>query len=84
MVRATVAYSPERRSCYFAYFRLVRQFAIAGVPIYVTEKILNFASGAIGGIAVIHNRHSDIDEMREVVELNERFVGGLVEAYDWG
>jgi hypothetical protein len=34
-----------------------------GVPIHVTEKILNHASGSIGGIAGVYNRYSYFDEI---------------------
>ncbi len=34
-----------------------------GVPIHVTEKLLNHVSGTLGGIAGVYNRHSYWEEM---------------------
>ena len=38
--------------------------AALGVPIHVTEKILNHVSGSISGVAAIYNRHAYFEEMR--------------------
>ncbi len=38
-----------------------------GVPIHVTEKLLNHVSGTLGGIAGVYNRHSYWEEMCGVV-----------------
>jgi integrase len=51
-----------RRTCATGLARL-------GVPIHVTEKILNHASGTITGIAAVYNRHSYANECREALEL---------------
>ena len=48
-----------------------------GVPIHVTEKLLNHATGTITGVAAIYNRYSYLDEMREAVALHERFLTEL-------
>ena len=34
-----------------------------GIPIHVTEKLLNHASGTISGVAAVYNRHGYWDEM---------------------
>lgn len=41
--------------------------AMLGVPIHVTEKLLNHKSGTISGVAAVYNRHSYVIEMREAV-----------------
>jgi integrase len=43
-----------------------------GVPIHVTEKLLNHVSGTVSGVAAVYNRHSYADEMRLAVETHER------------
>ncbi len=48
-----------------------------GVPIHVTEKLLNHVSGTVSGIAAVYNRHTYIDEMREAVTKFERFLAEL-------
>ena len=45
-----------------------------GVPIHVTEKILNHASGSIGGVAAVYNRYSYFEEMAEALNLHEVFM----------
>lgn len=49
-----------------------------GVPIHVTERILNHRSGTVSGIVATYNRHSYLDEMREALLTHERFVAKLV------
>ena len=39
-----------------------------GIPIHVTEKLLNHVSGTISGVAAVYNRHSYWEEMREAVK----------------
>lgn len=51
-----------------------------GVPIHVTEKILNHASGSIGGVAAVYNRYSYLDEMAAALKRHDEYVGSLVEA----
>lgn len=48
-----------------------------GVPIHVTEKLLNHASGTISGIAAVYNRHSYAAEMREAVAMHDEFLADL-------
>ncbi len=48
-----------------------------GVPIHVTEKILNHASGSIGGVAAVYNRYSYLDEIAEALKLHEKYARGL-------
>lgn len=45
--------------------------AALGVPIHVTEKILNHASGTVSGVAAIYNRHTYFSEMRDALQLWE-------------
>ena len=56
------------------------RLAALGTPIHVTEKILNHVSGTVSGVAAIYNRHSYMDEMREVVAAYEghlvKLIGG--------
>jgi integrase len=48
-----------------------------GVPIHVTERLLNHLSGTISGVAAVYNRHSYWDEMKEVTKLYEGHVTKL-------
>jgi len=52
------------------------KLAELGVPIHVTEKLLNHVSGAISGVAAVYNRHSYWNEMNEGVA---KFEGWLSE-----
>lgn len=45
-----------------------------GVPIHVTEKLLNHVSGSLGGVAAIYNRYSYITEMKEAVEQYDTYL----------
>ncbi len=38
-----------------------------GVPILVTKKLPNHISGTISVVAVVHNRHTYMEKMREAV-----------------
>lgn len=51
-----------------------------GVPIHVTEKLLNHVSGTLSGIAAVYNRHTYLPEMRDAVELYERHLETLIKA----
>lgn len=53
-----------------------------GVPIHVTEKLLNHVSGSISGVAAIYNRHTYVEEMRKVVEQYEEFLFGVLSRAD--
>ena len=48
-----------------------------GVPIHVTEKLLNHVSGTVSGVAAIYNRHSYMDEMKEAVAAYETFLAKI-------
>ena len=37
--------------------------AALGVPLHVTEKLLNHSSGSLSGVAAIYNRHTYLPEM---------------------
>ncbi|MCB9929049.1 MAG: site-specific integrase [Alphaproteobacteria bacterium] len=50
------------------------------VPIHVTEKILNHASGTIGGIAAVYNRHSYFAEMKEALLSHDEFIRNVFQA----
>ena len=41
-----------------------------GVPIHVTEKLLNHVSGTLGGIAGVYNRHGYWEEMVRATQAN--------------
>ncbi len=45
-----------------------------GVPIHVTEKILNHRSGSFSGVVGIYNRHSYIKEMADALFMHEQFI----------
>lgn len=49
-----------------------------GVQPHVIERILNHTTGTISGIAAVYNRHHFQDEMRQALELHERWALGLV------
>ena len=42
-----------------------------GVPIHVTERLLNHVSGTVSGVAAVYNRHTYADEMRSSVALTD-------------
>lgn len=48
-----------------------------GVPIQVTEKILNHVSGSVSGVAAIYNRHSYFDEMRDALNMYSQFLAKI-------
>jgi integrase len=45
-----------------------------GIPIHVTEKLLNHISGTVSGIAAVYNRHAYMEEMREATKLHDEFI----------
>lgn len=49
-----------------------------GTPIHVTEKLLNHVSGTISGVAAVYNRHSYLEEMREVVNAYDEYLTDLI------
>jgi integrase len=50
-----------------------------GIPVRVTEAVLNHISGTGGGIVAVYQRHDYADEKREALESWAQFVTGLVE-----
>ena len=54
--------------------------AMLGVPIQVTEKILNHISGTISGVAAVYNRYSYHDEMRTALVEYDRYLAKLISA----
>lgn len=48
--------------------------ASLGVPIHVTEKLLNHASGTISGVAAVYNRHSYWEEMGDAALRLEELI----------
>jgi integrase len=49
-----------------------------GVPVHVTEAVLNHKSGKISGIAAVYNRHDYKDEKRQALDAWGRHVDLLV------
>ncbi|MEP0313220.1 site-specific integrase [Hyphomonas sp.] len=45
-----------------------------GVPIHVTERLLNHVSGTVSGVAAVYNRYTYADEMRAAVERHESLI----------
>ncbi len=56
--------------------------AVLGVPVHVTEKLLNHISGTMAGIVAVYQRHTYQEEMRAAVERWERHVAVLMRAND--
>jgi integrase len=50
-----------------------------GIPVRVTEAVLNHVSGTGGGIVAVYQRHDYADEKRAALEAWGRFVIGLVD-----
>ena len=50
-----------------------------GIPVRVTEAVLNHVSGTGGGIVAVYQRHDYADEKRQALEAWGRFVLSLVE-----
>lgn len=48
-----------------------------GVPIHVTEKMLNHQSGSFGGVAGVYNRHGYREEMLAAMREYESFLNRL-------
>lgn len=51
--------------------------AALGVPLHVTERILDHRSGTISGVVTIYNRHTYLPEMRTALEQHASFVTGI-------
>ena len=50
-----------------------------GIPVRVTEAVLNHVSGSGAGIVAVYQRHDYADEKRQALEAWARFVLSLVE-----
>lgn len=50
-----------------------------GIPVRVTEAVLNHVSGTGGGIVAVYQRHDYADEKRQALDAWARFVLSLVE-----
>lgn len=50
-----------------------------GIPVRVTEAVLNHVSGTGGGIVAVYQRHDYADEKRQALEAWGRYVVQLVE-----
>lgn len=61
-----------RRTCATGMARL-------GIPVRVTEAVLNHVSGTGGGIVAVYQRHDYADEKRKALDAWARFVVSLVE-----
>lgn len=51
--------------------------AMLGVPLHVTERILNHKSGTISGVAAIYNRHTYMEEMRDALQVWEDYLSSI-------
>ncbi|MCB2051429.1 MAG: site-specific integrase, partial [Novosphingobium sp.] len=50
-----------------------------GIPVRVTEAVLNHVSGTAGGIVSVYQRHDYADEKRAALDAWARLVGDLVD-----
>ncbi len=55
--------------------------AMLGIPLHVTERILDHRTGTISGVAAIYNRHTYMPEMREALDQYAGHVETVL-AYD--
>lgn len=60
-----------RRTCATGMARL-------GIPVRVTEAVLNHVSGTGGGIVAVYQRHDYADEKRRALEAWSRFTSDLI------
>ena len=51
-----------------------------GVPIHVTERLLNHISGTVSGVAAVYNRYTYADEMREASTAYETHLAKLIDS----
>jgi integrase len=61
-----------RRTCATGMARL-------GIPVRVTEAVLNHVSGTGGGIVAVYQRHDYAEEKRSALEAWARFVASIVD-----
>jgi integrase len=59
-----------RRTC-------ATNLAALGVPVHVTEKLLNHVSGTTSGIVAVYQRHTYLDEMRKAIDAWEKRLRSL-------
>lgn len=52
--------------------------AMLGVPVHVTEKLLNHVSGTFGGIVAVYQRYSYQDEMRAAMDKWEAYIAAMM------
>lgn len=52
--------------------------AALGIPVHVTEKLLNHVSGTMSGIVSLYQRHSYQEEMREAIRVWESRISQLL------
>jgi len=52
--------------------------AMLGIPIQVTEKILNHISGTVSGVAAVYNRYSYFDEMQSALRTHDKYLESMV------
>ncbi|MFE3837901.1 tyrosine-type recombinase/integrase [Pseudogemmobacter sonorensis] len=50
-----------------------------GIPVRITEAVLNHVSGTGGGIVAVYQRHDYADEKRQALDAWARFVAELIE-----
>jgi hypothetical protein len=62
-----------RRTC-------ATNLAALGIPVHVTEKLLNHVSGTTSGIVAVYQRHTYLDEMREAIEAWEARLLSVVKS----
>lgn len=48
--------------------------AALGIPLHVTERILDHRSGTISGVAAIYNRHKYLPEMRDALDRYATYI----------
>jgi hypothetical protein len=53
------------------------------VRVEVVEKLLNHASGTLGGVAGVYNRFAYMDEMRDAVERWANCIDQLIFSAAW-
>ena len=76
--KAKVAFDAPLRLPEYTLHDLRRTYssnmARLGVPIHVTEKLLNHVSGTVSGVAAVYNRYNYQTEMRDAALSYERFL----------
>lgn len=50
-----------------------------GVPIHVTEKLLNHISGTVSGVDAVYNRYTYLPEMHLAIAAHESHLHNLFE-----